>query len=38
MRRGVILVNGIGQYEKGEFLLRVVDPLVSYLESKGEPR
>jgi hypothetical protein len=35
MRRGVILVNGIGQYEKGEFLLRVVDPLVSYLESKG---
>jgi hypothetical protein len=35
MVRGVILVNGIGQYEKGEFLLRVVDPLVSYLESKG---
>jgi nitrate reductase NapE component len=35
MARGVILVNGIGQYQKGEFLVRVVDPLVSYLESKG---
>lgn len=35
MVRGVILVNGIGQYNKGEFLVRVVDLLVGYLESKG---
>ena len=35
MARGVILVHGIGEQKRGDFLTGFVGPLVGYLESKG---
>ena len=35
MARGIIVVHGIGEQRRGDFLTGFVDPLVSYLESRG---
>ncbi len=35
MIRGILVIHGIGEQKKGDFLRDVVGPLARYLESKG---
>ncbi|MSQ22483.1 MAG: hypothetical protein EXR53_04145 [Dehalococcoidia bacterium] len=35
MARGIIVIHGIGEQKKGDFLSEVINPLAGFLESKG---
>ena len=35
MARGIVVIHGMGDHKRGDFLHAIVSPLARYLESKG---